>query len=107
MLMPAMIEKQPEIAAMVDAVVGELSPRVRHIRYDIARDWGGEWAVFFRVMLADEVSRGSDLLDIGNQVIWRMSERVYLSELGLVPHFDFRSESEQAALNEPQWAAAS
>jgi hypothetical protein len=36
-----------------------------------------------------------------------MSERLDLPNLDMFPYFDFRSEAEQAALNEPEWAAAS
>lgn len=107
MLMPSAITKQPEINAAVAAVARELSPWVRHIRYDIAPDWSGQWAIFLRVLLADDVTSGSKLRDITTQVVWRMSERLNLPELGLFPYFDFRSESEQAGLNEPEWAAAS
>lgn len=106
MPMPTAITKQPQIAAAVEAVVRELSPRVRHIRYDIAQDWSGQWAIFFRVLLSDEASSGNNLRDITTQVVWLMSERLILPELGLFPYFDFRSESEQSALNEPEWAAA-
>ena len=107
MIMPGAITKQPQINAAVSAVVQELSPWVRHIRYDIAQDWSGQWAIFFRVLLSDEASRGKNLRDITNRVVWRMSERLDLPELGLFPYFDFRSESEQATLREPEWAAAS
>jgi hypothetical protein len=105
--MPSAITKQPEINAAVVELVRELSPRVRHIRYDIAPDWSGQWAIFFRVLLSDDASSGSSLRDVTTQVVWRMSERLNLPELGLFPYFDFRSESEQAGLNEPEWAAAS
>ncbi len=102
---PPAIIKQPQINSVVDQVVKELSPSVRLIRYDIAPDWYGEWAIFFRVLLSDEASKTPRLRDVTNQVIWRMSAKLDLPNLGLLPHFDFRSESEQATLNEPEWAA--
>ena len=107
MFMPATITKQAEINASVRAVERELSPKVRYIRYSVGQDWKGEWALFFRAVLADEVSTGTPLSDITSQVIWRMTGRLNLPELGLFPHFDFRSESEQAELKEPDWEAAS
>ncbi len=99
--------KRPQINAAVSEVVKELWPRVRYIRYDIARDWTDEWAIFFRVMLSDEASIGDNLSDITKQVIWRLSDRLIVPEVGLHLYWDFRSESEQAALNEPEWVAAS
>ena len=107
MFMPAFATTHPGIIASVKAVEQLLFPNVRYIRYSIAPDWWGEWALFFRVVLADEVCTGNALRDITTQVIWRMTERVNLPELGLFPYFDFRSESEQAELNDPIWAAAS
>lgn len=104
---PIATAKQPQINAAVAAVMRDLSPLgVRHIRYDIAEDWSGQLAIFFRVVLSDAAST-ERLRDVTTQVIWRMSEKLDLPNLGLFPHFDFRSESEQAALNEPEWAAAS
>ena len=83
----------------------ELSPWVSYIRYEIALDWSEQWAVFFRVVLSDEAST-HHLREVTSRVIWRMTEKLDLPNLGMFPHFDFRSESEQAALNEPAWAAA-
>ena len=104
--MPSAITKQPEINAAVAAV--EKLPGVRYIRYSIAPDWTDQqWAIFFRVVLADDASTGERLRDVTTQVVWRMSEWLNLPELGLFPYFDFRSESEQAALNDPGWAKAS
>jgi hypothetical protein len=104
MIAPLEAVKQPQINAAIAEVVKELSPWVRYIRYNIAHDWSGQWAIFFRVLLSDEASRGR-LREITTQVVWRMSERLDLPNLSLFPHFDFRSESEQAALNEPDWAS--
>jgi hypothetical protein len=105
MFTPSAITKQPEISAAV--VAAERLPGVRYIRYSVAPDWNGQSAIFFRVVLADEASTGERLRDITTQVIWRMSEWLNLPELELFPYFDFRSESEQATLNEPSWAKAS
>jgi hypothetical protein len=33
-----------------------------------------------------------------------MSDEFFPLGLGLIPHFDFRSEAEQAAAHEPAWA---
>ncbi|MGA2597154.1 MAG: hypothetical protein ABSH09_09215 [Bryobacteraceae bacterium] len=103
--MPTAIAKQPEINAAVRAA--ERLPGVKYIRYSIAPDSNGRWAIFFRVVLADEVSTGERLRDVTTQVIWRMSEGLDLPNLDLIPYFDFRSQSEQNALNEPHWQQAS
>jgi len=103
MIAPLGAPKQPQINAAITEVVEELSPWVRYIRYSIAHDWSGQWAIFFRVILSDDASKNR-LREITTQVVWRMSERLDLPDLELFPHFDFRSESEQATLNEAEWA---
>ena len=102
---PSAIIKQPLINAAVSSVVSELAPDVRHVRFEISDDWSGQPAIFFRVLLSDDASRRR-LRDITTRVVWQMSEKLNLPDLGLFPYFDFRSESEQAALNEPEWDAA-
>lgn len=95
-------QKQPRINAAVAEVVDEFSPSVKYIRYDIGQDWSGEWAVFFRVMLSDDVLQDK-LGDVATRVMWRTTDRLDLPNLGLFPYFDFRSESEQASMREPAW----
>ena len=102
MYLPSAVQKQPQINAAVSDVVRELSPWVRHIRYDIAQDWSGQWAIFFRVLLSDEAAQ-KRLKDVSTRVVWRTSERLDLPNLGLFPYFDFRTESEQARMHEASW----
>lgn len=82
----------------------ELCPQVQNIRYYFDQDWTGDWAVYFNVVLADEVSTGPMLREISKQVTWRISDRINIPELGMMPHFSFRSISEQAELKDPAWA---
>src|ERR1039457_2948319 len=92
MMMPTAIAKQPEINAAVAAVLRELSPSVQHIRYEIAPDWSGQWALFFRVLLSDDASNTMSLREIAPWVMSRMTEKLDLPNLGLFPFFYFRSE---------------
>jgi hypothetical protein len=98
------VTKQPQINAAIADVVSELTPAVQRINYEIAQDWSGQWAIFFRVLLSDEASNRDHLRDVAKRVVWRMSDRLDLSGLGMFPYFDFRSQSEQAELTEPAWA---
>jgi hypothetical protein len=52
MQFPSATIKQSEINAAVSEVLRLLAPDVVHIRYDIGEDWSGDWAIFFRVVLA-------------------------------------------------------
>src|SRR5665213_2015284 len=103
MAVTAELSRQPQINAAVTDVVNELSPSVRKIRFDIGQDWSGQWAIFFRVLLSDDASKPKNLHEIAPRVVWRMSERLDIGGLGLFPYFNFRSETEQALVNEPAW----
>ena len=104
MIVPRNFTGYPQINAAVTDVVRELSPWVRHIRYEIALDWSEEWGVFFRVVLSDEAVSKQHLRNVTTKVVSMMTEKLDLPNLGMFPYFDFRSESEQAALKEPAWA---
>jgi hypothetical protein len=101
---PSAITRKPEVNAAVSDIVRLLSPDVVHIRYDIDRDWSGDWAIFFRVLLSDEASKNR-LSDVVSKVVWRLSERLDFPSMGLFPYHNFRSESEQAVLREESWEA--
>jgi hypothetical protein len=104
MYLPIAVQKQPQINAAVAAVVRELSPDVQHIRFEIAPDWSGQWAVFFRVLLSDEASDPVNLREIAPRVVRRISDQLDIPSLGMFPYFDFRSQSEQTKFHEPAWA---
>ena len=102
MLMPAAMAKEREIESRVRALAQRLRPDVVNINYNIAQDWSGDWAIFFRVLLSDEAST-KRLRDATANVVWRMSEALDFPALGVFPYFDFRSQSEQAVLQEEAW----
>jgi hypothetical protein len=97
--------KLQEIDEAVEKVVKELSPGVRRIRYEFGEDWTGEPVIFFRVLLSDNVVKRRNLQrKIVPLVVSRMTDEFFAIGLGLIPHFNFRSESEQAKAHEPAWA---
>jgi hypothetical protein len=101
--LPSAVTKQPEINAAVSEVVRLMAPDVVHIRYDIGRDWSGDWAIFFRVLLSDEASK-TRLREVARQVVRRLDERLDFPSMGLFAYHNFRNVSEQAALREEAWA---
>jgi hypothetical protein len=102
--LPSAVQKTPQINAILEQVRQELAPGVVYIRFEIGQDWSGDWAIFFRVVLSDEASRRGNLRTITNEVVQRVSERVDFAAIGVIPYFNFRSQSEQAVLREPAWA---
>jgi hypothetical protein len=82
-----------------------LAPDVIHIRHTIGEDWSGAPAIYFRVLLSDAASEPAGLRDMTLRIKAVIEQVVDpWSSWQLVPHFNFRSESEQAVLQEPAWA---
>jgi hypothetical protein len=74
------------------------------IRYSIKPDSTGDPSLFFRIVLSDEVAGKPKLNEIAQTVALTLMYEVRAEELGLHSYFNFRSQSEQAKLNEPAWA---
>ncbi len=104
MIVPTGIVRQAELAADVAAVGQELAPDVVRIRYDIGPDWSDEWSIFFRIVLSDDASREERLAEVTRRATSRLLKEVKPAELGLLPYFSFRSQSEQEMLQEEAWA---
>jgi len=102
MLVPGVTTQQPAINAAVSEVARLLAPDVQHIRYDIAQDWSGDWAIFFRIVLSDEASKVR-LREITRKVVSVLDARVDFCAMGLLAYHNFRSVSEQAVLQEEAW----
>jgi hypothetical protein len=101
--MPTGLAKQAEIASAVAEVETLLAPDVVRIRFAIDTDWGGDWAIYFRVVLSDRASK-IRLRRVTSNVVVKLSERLDFPALGLYPYHNFRSKSEQAQLREEAWA---
>jgi hypothetical protein len=99
----AITEKTPQINAIISQAMAELYPSVQQIRFRFGQDWTGDWATYFLVLLSDEASKPEDH-EIGPRVVHSIANNFNVVELGMFPHFNFRSQSEQAKLQEPAWA---
>lgn len=56
MYVPPAVTKQAEIDAAIERVQQSMGPEVVRIRYEIGEDWSGQGAIFFRIVLKDDVS---------------------------------------------------
>ncbi|HXB70438.1 MAG TPA: hypothetical protein VNY05_19470 [Candidatus Acidoferrales bacterium] len=102
MYLPTAFAQQARFQAAVARAAQRLTPHVVGIIPTLGNDWSGEPAVFFMVILADAASRRDQLLNITNQVSQAIVQQVQpLEQWGVLPYFNFRSQSEQAKLNQP------
>jgi hypothetical protein len=67
-------------------------------------DWMETPSLYFRVTMSDDASRKERMWDATELVRAKVIEELRLEELDMHPYFRFRSYSEQAQLQDPQWA---
>jgi hypothetical protein len=91
------------IQGCVDEIARELSPDVVSIRSSPGLDWSEHPAIYFRVIISDSASRGDKLARITSEVSRRVADELGLATSERIPYFRFRSQSEQAQLNDPAW----
>ena len=76
-------------------------PGVVNVRYSVDSDWSGDPAVFFWITLSDDAARREVLSQTSRRVVDFITQRVDpVGQWGLIPYFSFRSQSEQARLQE-------
>ena len=87
----------------VDRIARDLAPDVVRIRVDIKPDWNENPAIYFRVTLSDEASRRDPLRDVTGLVRAKLAEELRLEDLDHIAYFRFRSNGEQAQLQDQAW----
>ncbi len=103
MYLPSAVTKQAEIDAAIARVQESAGPDVVRIRYEIGEDWSGQWAIFFRIVLADDAARGR-LREVATKVERGLAQQLDYPGMGVFAYHNYRSVSEQAMLQEPAWA---
>jgi hypothetical protein len=79
-----------------------LPPQVLSVTPTLGTDWNGESAVFFDVILADNSVPRPQLLAFTKQLSRAIVQEIRpLEEWGVLPYFNFLTESEQARMKEP------
>src|SRR5258708_9314043 len=98
---PRGVAQQGALDASVREAVRALGDDVVRVRYTLGQDWSGEYAIFFRIVLSDRASKRDRLLPVTKRVTNQIVQRLEpVEQWGLIPYFDFRSQSEQAALKD-------
>src|SRR5277367_4195028 len=98
---------QTQLANAVEQAALKLrsGSEVVRVRHSTGVDTSGEPSIFFRIVLSDAASREATLADVTGNIATILFEEIRPYEnWGLTPYFSFRSQSEQALRNEPEWA---
>lgn len=78
-------------------------PEIVRVRYDIGDDWAGDPSITFKVLLRDEATTRDKLGDVGYRIRQGFEDELRPYELGYIPYFYVRGQSEQEKLKDPQW----
>ena len=94
-----------EIEKKLNGIMSQPSPGVVRWRHTFETDWSGDPAINFWGILSDEASKRENLLRSIGEFKNVVSQHVDLfNDWGLIPYFHFRSESEQAVLQDEDYA---
>ena len=105
MIVPRALVQPEQFASAVSEAERMLGSGVVRVRYKLGNDWTGDPAVFFRVLLSDAASPRDQLRKVASHVETEIVRQVEpLEQWGVYPYFNYRSQSEQAEMNEPAWA---
>jgi hypothetical protein len=89
-----------ELIKHLDALA-PFPPGVVNLRYTLDNDWSGDPAIFFWITLSDEAAHRTNLPKITRRIREVITQRLDpAGQWGLIPYFNFRSQSEQAKLKE-------
>lgn len=104
-IVPRALIDQAKLAVVIAVLERKLYPDVVRIKHSIGDDWGGDSAIHFRVVLSDAASEPERLHAVTSRVRELIDSEVDpLNSWGLLSYVRFRSQSEQAMLQEPAWA---
>ena len=99
------IAQAAELQKRLNGIMPQPSPGVVKWRHTFGNDWAGDPAIFFWVTLTDEASKKDQLSQTTEAFKKALSERIdFQNDWDLIPYFSFRSESEQALLNDEVYA---
>ena len=99
------VAQAAELQKKLNGIVPQPSAGVVKWRHTFGNDWTGDPAIFFWVTLTDEASKKDNLPKATEAFRKVLDERIdFQNDWDLIPYFNFRSESEQAILNDEVYA---
>ena len=103
-VVPRALVEPEKLAAEMARVERMLRPEVVRIKHTVANDATGDPALYLRVLLSDEASTPERLREVTTRISTLIRQRLEpLNSWGLILYLRFRSQSEQAALQDPAW----
>jgi hypothetical protein len=95
-----------DFAQRVDEVAKKFPDEVVRIRHSFSRDWDGDPAINFRIVVTDEAVQRYPLSELTGRIRDALIKdlALYESEYSVyIPYSYFRAKSEEDQLNDPEW----
>ena len=95
-----------DFAQRVEEVARKFPSEVVRIRHTFSRDWDGDPAIYFRIVVTDEARRTIPLSELTRRIEDALIKdlALFTSEYSLyIPYFEFRTMAEQNRSKDPQW----
>ena len=100
MYLPRGVAQPAELIKHLNALA-PYPPGVVNLRYTIDNDWSGDPAIFFWITLSDDAARLPILSQTSRRLMDFIAQQLDpVGQWGLIPYFNFRSQSEQTKLKE-------
>jgi hypothetical protein len=95
-----------DFAQKVDEVAKKFPAEVVRIRHSFSRDWDGDPAIYFRIVVTDEARRTIPLAELTGRIEDALIKdlALFTSEYSVyIPYFNFRTKAEQDRSKDPAW----
>jgi hypothetical protein len=95
-----------DFAQKVQEVAKEFPDDVVRIRHSFSRDWAGDPAIYFKIVLTDDAPGRHSLHELTHGIENALIKHLALFESAYSvynPYFNFRTKSEQERSKEPAW----
>jgi len=100
MILPRAVAQPAELVEHLNALA-PFPSGVANLRYTVDNDWSGDPAIFFWITLSDDAARRAVLSQNSRRIMDVITQRLDpVGQWGLIPYFNFRSQSEQAKLRD-------
>jgi hypothetical protein len=95
-----------DFAQRVEDVAKKFPDEVVRIRHTFSRDWDGDPAIYFRIVITMEALQLHPLSELTGMIENALIEdlELFTSEYSAyIPYFEFRTKAEQDRSKDPQW----
>jgi hypothetical protein len=94
-----------DFAQKVDEIAKRFPEEVVRIRHSFNRDWDGDPAIYFRIVLTDHARRAYRLSELTERIgnILAKDLALYEEYSEYIPYFSYRTKTEQDQLKDPEW----